>query len=182
MKFITKLFTLFIVLILFSACSTDSDEQSDYAMTFKINGELFEVNNPFGTNEATGTIFTYYPEDEFIHLSGRTPYTSTESVWLNISIWIDRNDLVVGTYEVGIDTYNNEDTHIDLINNTNDLTGTGTFPEHTISGNITITAVNPTEKTIEGTFEFNTYHELDPTGTPDFVVTEGKFDYVYDVD
>lgn len=180
MNFISKLFALSIVLILFNACSTDSDEQSDYAMTFKINGELFEVNNPFGTNEATSNIFTYYPEDEFIHLSGRTPYTSTQSVWLEINIWIDRDDLEIGIYNVGIDTFQNHETHIDLINNSND--SMGAFYEDTISGNITITSVNTTEKTIEGTFEFDTFHELDPNGVPDYVVTEGKFNYVYDVD
>lgn len=164
----------FVVLISLLGCSNDdsADNSSRIPMTAKINGEFFELFNPFGTDEATSSFNTNYPNDQFILLQGRN-FNSNNGGIVEINVWINRNDLKTGTYNVGVDT-DDVTTHIDLIDLRN-FEG-----ENTISGNITITNIDITNKTIEGTFEFNSADGSDINATINSVVTEGNFNYKYD--
>lgn len=144
---------------------------SGYAMTAKINGVLHTMMNPFGNNNASNSIYGDYPDEDYIFLQGR---------WGGIlgpkefDLWIKRTDLHTGTFEVNDDTFYTA-THIDLIDNTNEV------GESTISGHITITEVNTTAKTVKGTFEFEAADSPWDT-VPLFYITEGTFYYNYDVD
>lgn len=173
MKTLKLIFGLSFLLIL-NSCSSDSPGSSTpaYAMTAKIEGVQYEMNNAFGNNEDGTTIWAAYPSAEFIRLQGSIGGFGGSK---EINIWIKRTDLVVGTYLVSHDT-EEVTTHVDLI----DLT-TAEY-EDTISGSITITEVNTTNKTVKGTFEFNASEGTEPTDPVSHHVTDGTFNYVYDVD
>ena len=167
---------MFLTCLSCSDSNNDDQEKTEFAMTAKINGVLYEMNNPFGTNEASGSIFSYYPDEDYIMLQGRFG-----GVFGNpeINIWINRNDLKVGTYSVGRET-DGEDTHIDLIESSNDTLGNPIY-ENTISGAIIIDFIDVNEKVVKGTFEFSTT-EGDETFPVNFNITEGTFNYRYDVE
>lgn len=175
LKLLLSFFT--IVVFTLTSCSSDdsSENSSQFAMTAKINGVLYELNNPFGTNEDSRRIFGYnynQNDNDYIILQGSS-ILNVNSLGIEINIFINRNDLKTGTYSVGVDT-DEVTTHIDLI----DLTTNPT--ESTISGSITITDIDSTNKTIKGTFEFNSADEPDVNATVNSVVTEGTFSYKYD--
>ncbi|MFD1552453.1 hypothetical protein DNU06_10520 [Putridiphycobacter roseus] len=173
--------TLLIVagITLFTACKKDEVEAEEviaYAMTLKINDVLYEFNNTFGTNEAsTTTIYSYYPEEEYILLQGK----NTAFDGITIQMWLKRSDLVVGTYVVSAKT-DGEDTHVDLIDNTNDESSF--ILENTISGTINISFVDTEVKRVKGTFEFKTSEGDASTDPVNYTITDGTFDYVYDVE
>jgi hypothetical protein len=165
---------------LFSCSSSDDDnpivnipQNPDYAMTAKLNGVLFQTNNPFGNNEFSDTnIWDYYPEEDYVMLQGRQGILGNPE----INIWLKRSDIVVGTYVIGEETFDTPPSHfIDLIDNSNDIS------EITKEGVITITEVNPVTKIVAGTFHFTTVDELgNPSAPIDFNVTEGTFRYTYE--
>ncbi len=166
----------------FIGCSSDGDSDSnnnnpstpDFAMTAKLNGTVFEANNPFNNNEFSNTnIFSYYPIEDFVLLQGRQG-----GIWGNpeINLWLKRADIAVGTYTVSQETFDTPTSHfIDLIDNSNDIS------EHTKEGTIVITEVNASAKIVKGTFTFKTVQELDNPAAPvDINVTEGTFHYKYE--
>lgn len=166
---------LTLTLTLFS-CSSDDDGAigSEFAMTAKINGDIFKANNPFGTNDFSSTnIYTYFPTDDFVMFQGRSGGILGNP---EINIWLKRNDIAVGTYTIGEESFSTTPSHfINLIDNTNQIS------EYTKGGVITITEVNTSSKIIVGTFEFTTVDSLsDPSATIDFNVTEGTFRYKYE--
>ena len=175
-----KIFILVLALNLFS-CSSDNDNPNDpdpvnseFAMTAKINGTIFQANNPFGTNEFSGTnIWNYYPLEDYVMLQGRQGGIIGNP---EINIWLKRTDMVVGTYQIGPETFETPPSHfIDLVDNSNNVT------ESTKGGVIVITEVNTAAKIVNGTFEFTTVDELENPAAPiDFYVTEGKFNYTYE--
>lgn len=142
---------------------------SPFAMTFKINGMQYNLNNPFGNNESSTTnIFSAYPFSDYILLQSRNGLLGN----IEIDLWLKRTDLVAGTtFQVNQDTMETT-THIDLIDNNN------TTDETTVSGSITIDFVDPVNKIVRGTFEFNCAEYQTPT-TINQNVTEGTFEYVY---
>ena len=167
--------TLIFVLV---SCSSDDDtteaENFEFAMTAKINDNTFEANNPFGTNEFSSTnVYDYYPIEDFVLLQGRqggvlgTP---------EINIWLKRDDIVVGTYQIGEETFGTPPSHfIDLIDSSN------TISENTKQGTITITEVDTSSKIVTGSFEFTAVDELDNSSDAvDFTITEGVFRYQYE--
>jgi len=163
------------------SCSSDDDnpvvnipESPQYAMTAKLNGATFQANNPFGNNEFSDTnIWSYYPEEDYLMLQGRQGGALGNP---EINIWLKRTDLVVGSYDIGQETFDTPPSHyIDLIDNSND------FSELTNEGTITITEVNTATKIVKGTFEFTTVDELgNPAAPIGFNVTEGNFRYTYE--
>lgn len=170
-------FTLF-------SCSSDDNNNSneninipqnpEYAMTAKLNGVTFQANNPYGGNAFSSTnIWDYYPEEDFVMLQGRQGGIVGNP---EINLWLKKSDMVVGTYEIGEETFSTPPSHyIDLIDNSNDIT------ENTKEGTITITEVNPSTKIVKGTFQFKTVDELgNPSATIGFNVTEGTFRYTYE--
>lgn len=167
---------LLISTLLITSCSSDdvSTENPDFAMTAKINDTDFKANNPYGNNEfSSSNIYNYYPIKDFVMLQGR------QGGLINgpeINIWLKRSDIVVGTYQIGEETFETPPSHfIDLIDNNNSIN------ENTKRGTIVITEVNTTTKIVKGTFEFTTVDELENDAAPiDFVITEGKFWYTYE--
>jgi len=179
-KFLFVVPTLIFVLCVSSCDSDDSiqeenpDQNSGYAMSAKINGIVFQANNPFGTNEfSTTNIWNYFPLEDYVMIQGRqggllgTP---------EILIWLKKSDIVVGTYQIGEETFDTPPSHfIDLVDNSN------TISENTKQGTIVITEVNSSEKIVTGTFEFTTVDDiLNPTAQVDFTITEGTFNYIYE--
>ncbi|SNR15608.1 hypothetical protein [Tenacibaculum jejuense] len=175
-----KYYTLFLLLIItvsFSSCSSEDDSNnndSEFAMTAVINGEVFEANNPFGTNEFSSTnIWNYYPIEDFVMLQARDGgIVGTRE----INIWLKRTDITPGVYNFGPDTFTTPPSHfIRMFELTNDIS------ELTRGGKIEIKSVNTTDKIVEGTFEFTTSENPDDPSSPiDFTVTEGKFRYKYE--
>jgi len=167
------------LLLIVSSCSSDDDatpqiENSTFAMTAKINDVSFLANNPFGTNEFSITnIFSYFPIEDFVLLQGRQGGLLGNP---EINLWLKRDDIVVGTYQIGEDTFDTPPSHfIDLTDNSNDVL------EDTQQGTITITEVNSSTKIVTGTFEFTTAVELNDASDPvNFNVTEGTFSYKYE--
>lgn len=164
-------------LSLFS-CSSDEDVPGpdpvipDFAMTAKINGTVFQANNPFGTNLVSdGNIWSYFPEEDYIMLQGRPGLVADKE----INIWLKKTDMVLGTYEIGSETFDTPPSHfIDLLHNSNDI------GEYTKEGVIVITEVNTTTKVVKGTFQFKTVDDINnPDAPSEFSVTEGNFRYIY---
>ncbi len=176
-------FTLILIIVFSSiACkreqSTDDSNENnppEFAMTAKINGNVFQANNPFGTNEFSSTnIFTYYPIEDFVLLIGRQGGTFGNP---EIDIWLKRSDIVVGSYSIGATNFQTPPSHfIDLVDNSNNI------DEYTKEGTITITDVDTSAKIVQGTFEFTTTQDPDGSSSVqvDFHVTEGKFYYKYE--
>jgi len=94
-----------------------------------------------------------------------------------INIWLKRSDIVVGTYQIGQETFETPPSHfIDLIDNSNNIS------ENTKQGTITITEVSASTKIVKGTFEFTTVGDLDDPSAPvDFNVSAGTFFYTYEL-
>ncbi len=150
----------------------DVGTSNGFAMSFKLDGSQYNQNNPSGNNEASSsTISSSYPSTEYILLQSRNGLFGD----VEIDLWIKRDDLVANTtYDVNEGT-DGVTTHIDLI----DLRSTEF--EYTISGTVTIDFVDSINKIVKGTFEFNS--GINPWSTDSSnMVTEGIFNYVYDVD
>lgn len=175
----SKFLCLLMFALIFLGCKKEEvepepevDPVPEFAMTLKINGTLHEFNNTFGSNEAsTTTIFTYYPKEEYILLQGKKGFAGD----ISIQMWINRDDLVVGTYQVGFDT-DGEDTHVDLIDNSNNIL------ENTASGSISISEIDTVLKRVKGTFAFTSTDGDSDSDPIDYTITDGTFDYFYDVE
>lgn len=174
---------------LFLSCSSDDSSPTnngennetpdptlpEYAMTALINGEEFKANNPFGTNMFTEhNMWDYFPTEEFVRFVGRSGGIVGNP---EINIWLKRDLMVPGTYDVAPDDGNTPDTHvIDLIDNSNNEF------ENTVSGTLTILEVNTTTKIVTGTFEFKTSDDDSDHPNPviNYTITEGTFSYQYE--
>lgn len=180
MKKISKLIFTTLLALTLTNCSSDDSESSNpeaeagVPMTTKINGTFYNMYSPFGDDTATESIFSYYPDEEYILLKGQI------GGWLGgreISLYIKRSHLIAGTtYQVGSET-DEVTTHIDYLDNTNDNPDFTT--ENTVSGQIHIIATNPTAKTVRGTFNFES---LASNGLTTYSFTEGTFNFRYDVE
>ncbi|MAX69477.1 MAG: hypothetical protein CMC76_00010 [Flavobacteriaceae bacterium] len=176
-KIILKKITLLLLgIFFFSSCSSDSDNDEpenqtpEYAMTFKLNGELFEINNPYGTNEFSPTnVFSAYPIEDYVLLQARNGLFGL----VEIDLWLER-DLIMedAVFQVGEES-DESATHINLIDNRNN------FFESTTSGEVSILTVDTTNKIVTGTFEFTTQDLYSP-GDTTINVTEGTFNFVYE--
>jgi hypothetical protein len=137
-------------------------------MSAKIDGTLYNMASPWGDNLATASIYSYYPDEDYIQIQGRWGGVLGP---IEINMWIKRTDLRVGTFNVNADTEFNT-THIDLINNLS------AGDKLTTSGSISITEINTTTKVVKGTFAFEAKTYDEPVIT--YSVTDGKFNYRYD--
>ncbi|HEY0092169.1 MAG TPA: hypothetical protein VGB43_06750 [Flavobacterium sp.] len=177
---------IFILVFALSAtlfsCSSDDDDNitpnppadPEFAMTAKLNGTVFEANNPYGTNAFSPTnIYSYFPIEDYVMLQGRKGGIVGNP---EINLWLKRGDIVVGTYIIAQETFDTPTSHfIDLIDNSNNIS------ENTKGGTIVITEVNTSAKIVKGTFQFTTVEQLDNPASPvDFNVTEGTFRYKYE--
>ncbi|KFF05007.1 hypothetical protein [Flavobacterium reichenbachii] len=173
-----------ILLLLFifalNSCSSDSETPEDptlptskFAMTAKVDGTLWEMNNPFNTNYATKPLFDYYPTALYIQLAGR------KNVVDEIRLYIKRSDLKVGTYSITPTTFDATKTQIEVSLNSKAKL------QYVAEGTLSITSVDLTAKTVAGTFSFNCvedYSKTISTSNPVTTkVTEGTFNYKYDV-
>jgi hypothetical protein len=177
---IAKFLTLTLLALTLNSCSgddsspVDNPQESQYAMTAKINGTLHNMKAPFGGNEATMGGFTQYSDEEYLHLQGwpiDLPFAAME-----VTMYINRGNLEPGTYPISHGDVE-ADNHIYFIDNTDDE-----FADM-VDGSITITEVNTTAKTIKGTFWFKTSNEgwvENPIINNN--VTDGTFNYKYDVE
>lgn len=168
--------SLFLVLIGVFFTST-TPYYSNYAMTAKLNGNYYEMNNMFGFNEATQPDISFYLSDDFIELRGRK---QTLDGTFEIYLWIAKSELKEGTYTLNANTMIYNKTHAGLAYRSNNTEIQGVYRK-TVSGRITITHLNRQSKTIKGNFEFKTNPDQANTGIPNFEITDGTFDYVYDV-
>ncbi|MHA3786741.1 DUF6252 family protein [Flavobacterium hauense] len=182
MKILRALSFTLAVLALNSCSGDDSspvdnpDNDTQYAMTAKINGTLTNLASPFGGNEASSGGFTQFPDEEYLHLQG---WPVGEGIGAReITMYISRANLTPGTYQVNTPSNEEAVNYIDLIDNTN-----GDEFEDTVEGSITITEVNTTAKTVKGTFTFKTSDDAWETNPViNFNITEGTFNYKYDVE
>lgn len=171
-----KLFLL-LAICLFS-CGADSDDtgvaSSEFAMTAKIDGDVFEANSPWEDNEfSTYNIFTQFPEEDFVLLQGREG--GLVGTGREINIWLKRSDLVVGTYVLDENSFDIATSHaIDLTDNTN------SYLESTTDGTIVIDEVDTSNKIVKGTFEFTVLGKDEYSENIIFNVTEGVFNYIYE--
>lgn len=192
MKAIKNLLSIFVILmsLTFVSCTDEAIDPSllvpvensptngggtvsGFAMTAKINGVQFQANNPFGTNLYSSTnIWSYFPLEDYVMLQGRQGGLLGNP---EINIWLKRNQIVVGTYPIGEETYTTPPSHfIDLIDNFVDGF------EETVQGSITITEVNTSTKTVKGTFQFTTSDDVNPVSPViNNNVTNGTFNYKY---
>lgn len=183
-NFIMKKFSVLILAVSLSLFSCSSDDGGStintpdipaFAMSAKINGTIFQANNPFGTNLVSSTnIWNYYPIEDYIMLQAREGIVGNKE----IKIWLKKTDMVVGTYQIGSETFDTPPSHfIDLLDNSNQ------FDEDTKEGVIVITEVNTTTKVVKGTFSFKTVDDLNTPDTAlEYDVTEGNFRYIYEVE
>lgn len=185
MKITLKTLLLFFILAL-NSCSSDnnSDETPDnptvptskFAMTAKVDGKLWEMNNPFNSNAATKPLFTYYPETEYIQLQGRNGGIFGMD---EIRLLIKRSDLKVGTYPITLATNDASKTEIEMSFNSK------ANIQYPIEGTLSVTSIDLNTKTVAGTFSFNCVEDYSkPISTSNPVttkVTEGTFNYKYDV-
>ncbi|WP_281232105.1 hypothetical protein [Flavobacterium gelatinilyticum] len=130
---------------------------------------LWEVNNPFGTNTATKPSLPEYPAKDFIQLDGKNGTSQ-------ITLYINRKNLAIGTYSFKLETYNPFDTQIEAnfkINNR---------PQHILKGSISITALNKKVKRAAGTFSFYCVQKPEPLSSSNpysIKITDGTFNYYY---
>lgn len=153
---------------------TEDPNIPEFAMTAKVNDDVFQANNPFGKNEfSTNTIWNYYPPEEFIVLQGRQ---GGGFGGMEINIWLKKSEIAVGTYEIGEEAFEVKPSHYVSLTYPSNFAS-----EYTKEGTIVITNVNSSTKIVQGTFEFTTIPELeDPSIPVNFTVTEGKFRYTYE--
>lgn len=121
-----------------SSSTSNNNNTPQYAMTAKINGTLYNMNAPFGGNNATQGGFSAYPDSTHLHLKGWPINMGLGA--MQVSIYIDRNNLTPGTYPVNSEINPEATNDIDFIDNTNDEF------EDTVSGTITITEVDTNAK------------------------------------
>ena len=172
-----KTLLLLALTIISLSCSSDDGNSEDipqFAMTAKINGNIFQANNPFGNNNySTINLWNYFPIEDFVMLQGRQG-----GVFGNpeINIWLKRSDIAVGTYSIGSETFSTPPSHfIDLIDNSVQES------QYTVNGSITITSVESSTKIVKGTFNFTTSDTAnDPNPVINNTVTEGTFRYKYE--
>jgi len=175
-----KILFLFLLLVI-NSCSSDNDSPNDpetptskFAMTAKVDGTLWEMNNPFGSDYASKPIFTYYPETEYIQLQGRINFSN------EIRLHIKRSDLKIGTYPITATTFDASKTQIEMSFNSK------TNSQYPVEGSLSITSVDLNAKTVAGTFSFNCVEDDEkPISTSNPIttkVTEGTFNYRYDVE
>ena len=143
-------------------------------MTAKVDGTLWEMNNPYGSDYATGTLFEMYPEEEYILLAGRINFMD------EIRLYIKRSDLKVGTYPITKNTFDASKTQIEISFNTK-----SEGSQYPIDGSLSIISVDLNAKRVKGTFSFNCVKDdskpisiSNPISTR---VTDGTFNYRYDV-
>ena len=176
-----KILFLFLLLALNSCSSDNSDNPEDqetpsskFAMTAKVDGTLWEMQNPFGSDYATKTLFDMYPAEEYILLQGRNKNFVDE-----IRLYIKRSDLKVGTYPITKNTFDASKTQVEISFNTK---GKSQYP---VNGSVSITAIDLTAKKVTGTFSFNCVDDDDErisvTNPVTTKVTDGTFSYRYDV-
>lgn len=179
MKFL-KLTCLSLLACALNSCSDDDSSSTDnnnndpqYAMTVKINGTHYNMTAPLGGNDASQGGFAAYPDETHIHLEGWPINMGIGS--MEISLYIDRNNLQPGTYPVESPENPDATFDADLIDNTNDEY------EGTVSGTITITEVDTNAKKIKGTFAFKTSDDQwAASPVINYHLTEGTFNYDYD--
>ena len=144
-------------------------------MTAKVDGTLWEMQNPFGSDYATTFMSDYYPETEYIMLQGRNSNFIDE-----IRLYIKRSDLKVGTYPITKNTFDASKTQVEISFNTK---GKSQYP---VSGSLSVTAIDLSAKKVTGTFSFDCVDDDDePISASNPVttkVTEGTFNYRYDVE
>lgn len=176
MKKIKFLVAITFIAISFLGCSSDSSSSSSsqWAMTSKVNGTLWQMNNPFNTNNDSPPVFTYYPASDYIRLAGRNGGTFGLD---EINLMIKRTDLTVGTHSIGLETFDGTNSQIDVAFNS--------FAniQDVAEGTINITEINTTAKTVKGTFEFKCVENFEPISATNPVtttVTDGTFNYKYD--
>ena len=147
-----------------------NSNHSGYAMTAKIDGEDFLAYNPWGGNRYSSTnIWSFFSEEDYVMLQGRELF----SIDQEINIWLKREDIVVGSYDIvesnlsGIGNIISH--HIDYNNITNDLF------ESTVGGTIEITEVDEVLKIVSGVFEVEILAE--DYGVPSITIniTNGTF-------
>lgn len=174
-----KIFLIFLLIFL-NSCSNNDDDSSNspepvlpkFAMTAKVDGVLYEMQNPFNSNFATDPLFDYYPEEDFIQLQGRNGGTFGMD---EIRLLIKRSDLKIGTYPIVGHTYGV--TQIEVSINTKENI------QYVSDGTLSITAVDLNAKTVAGTFSFNCAEDWEPVSASNPIttrVTEGTFNYKYD--
>lgn len=138
-----KILFIFILLVLNSCSSSDSSDDSEpkskYAMTAKVDGKLWEMKNPFGSDYATNTLFDMYPEEEYILLQGRINFFD------EIRLYIKRSDLKVGTYPITKNTFDGSKTQIEISFNSK---GKSQYP---VDGSLSVTAIDLKAKKVTGT-------------------------------
>lgn len=180
MKTPKKILLIFILLVLNSCSSDDSSDNSvptsKFAMTAKVDGVLWEMQNPFNSNFATDPLFDYYPEADFIQLQGRNGGTFGMD---EIRLLIKRSDLKIGTYPITKVTFDASKTQIEMSFNSK------TNTQYPVEGSLSITSVDLNAKTVAGTFSFNCAEELEPISASNPIttrVTGGTFNYKYDFD
>lgn len=157
------------------------DKTPEWAMTAVVNGNLLQMQNPLGNNFDSKGFYGIHSADpaECIVLQGR--YGGTWGT-PEIDMYINRADLKVGTYTFTFEDRDIENkTYIDMIDNSNDTYGNPIY-EDTMSGSITITEVNTTDKTVKGTFEFTAgdYYKDEAGPILNQTVKNGTFNYKYD--
>ena len=181
MKTTLKALLLFFILVL-SSCSSDTNSEenpenptvptSKFAMTAKVDGTLWEVNNPFNSNFATKPLFTYYPATEYIQLVGRKGLEE-------IRLYIKRSDLKVGTYTITKGTFDASKTQIEV-----SMALSKENMQEVIEGSISITSIDLNAKTLAGKFSFSCVEDdSKPVSTSNPIttkVTDGTFNYKYD--
>lgn len=176
-----KILFLFLLLAL-NSCSSDNDSPNEdpetpatkFAMTAKVDGKLWEMQNPFGSDYASKPIFTYYPEEEYIQLQGRINFFD------EIRLHIKRSDLKIGTYPITKVTFDASKTQIEMSYNSK------TNIQYPVEGTLSVTAIDLKAKKVTGTFSFNCVEDdskpISDTNPVTTKVTEGTFSYRYDVE
>ena len=176
-----KTLSIFLILILSSCSSDDSNNAAEdttptskYAMTAKVDGTSWEVNNPFNSNFATKPLYTYYPETEYIQFQGRKGLDE-------IRLLIKRSDLKKGTYAITKTTFDASKTQIEV-----SMAYSKGNSQYPVEGSLSITSVDLTAKVVAGTFSFNCVEDdSKPISTSNPVttrVTDGTFKFRYDFD
>ncbi|TDO69870.1 hypothetical protein EV143_11345 [Flavobacterium chryseum] len=176
-----KILFLFLLLVL-NSCSSDNNsdspedsenQTSKFAMTAKVDGTLWEMNNPFGSDYATTFMSDYYPEEEYILLQGRINFGD------EIRLYIKRSDLKVGTYPLTKNTYDASKTQVEISYSNKAKS------QYPVDGSLSVTAIDLNAKKVTGTFSFNCVEDdSKPISTSNPVtakVTLGTFNYRYDV-
>lgn len=173
-----KKIILFLVVISLFSCSS-GDESIDeapieFAMTAKIDSDVFEANSPWGNNGFSEyNIYVQFPDEDFVLLQGREG--GLIGTGREINIWLKKSDIVVGTYSLDEDSFDYPAPHaIDLIDNSND------YIETTTEGTIVIVEVDTTNNIVKGTFEFSVLGERHEFENITYQVTDGSFNYVYE--